>query len=174
MQTLMDAPPKPRKKRRVNVIAQYKQLLDELVAQHYRYHETLIHTESNVPIAVLVAPQQDVTYQLAIYGVWQLTQDGESLAAYIGGFNKDGLLLKKLKQVEGQTITKSRFLPDNFNTFLQFENDMWLRLFCSPVRKSSYHLTEQAPAYDAHNVPLCNLTCYGVYDKGMARAKWSE
>lgn len=174
MQPRSDSPPNRKSKHHVNLLTHYKQLLDDLVAQQYRYHETLIHTDNNIPIVVLAASQQEITYHLAIYGVWQLTHDGQSLATYIGGLNKDGLLLKKLKQIEGQTLRQARFLDDKFNTFLQFDNAMWLRVFCSPVRKSSYHLTQQAPGYDAYNAPVCNLTCYGVYHKGMARARWRE
>lgn len=160
---------------RDNLVHTLDLLLDDLVDGCYIFRETLIHAETQIPIALFTSPERQTSFQLAIYGVWQMTQDGESVAAYIGGKNKDGQLLKKLKQIEGCTVTEVLLLPEKMNLFIEFNDDVWLRLFCSPLRHEAYYLTQQTPELDpmtAH--PVCHATRYCVYHKGMMRAKWRD
>lgn len=173
MKRRLRKPTGPTTNKKRNLLYDFERLLRQLVETPYIYHETLIHSQTNIPIALFFAPAQATTIQLAIHGVWQMTHDGTSFAAYIGGKNKDGLLLKKLKRIEGATVTDAVFVRAKFNLFLQFDETIWLRLFCSPLRHEAYYITAQTPV-EIDSTPVCQATRYCVYHKGMARAGWDE
>lgn len=160
-------------RRTANLVDDFETLLVRLVETPYTYRETLIHAQTGVPIASFFAPNEPVGIQVAIHGVWQMTRDGESIAAYIGGKNKDGLLLKKLKQIEGAVVTEAVFLSEKFNLFLEFNDETWLRLFCSPLRHEAYYITQETPT-EIDEEPVCQSMRYCVYHKGMVRGKWNS
>jgi hypothetical protein len=117
----------------------------------YENRETQISPNLSLLFGSYRIGTREAYYRVGLYGTWQIFQNSKSLCSYVGGCDRDGMLLQYIQIFDKQTVSKVIFDSEKFDFFIEFDNQYTLGIIhtAEPVSGFRFDIWHYRDSRDA-------------------------